>query len=243
MSSSIPLGAPNTSWQYKDQAKAIEFNMLLRDIIPAGIYSGGQLAVFNTTTVTIPIHSAIIHTNGILGAVKYTNTIDYNFPLWASTPLADGEYIIYAEFTWAESPNSYPGFYVRAIGSGAVTNELIFGTAIVVASIVTSVTPNRRMIGTFNNIQMVLDRLMITQGWTYSETVGAGTTDYPQYLVLSNGVNRIRLALTYTSTTAQTFNPLVIVYQYSWDSGTTYVTIATETNTYTTDRLTGTTWT
>jgi len=241
MSSVANLGAQDLTWIYKEQAKAIDFNMLFRDIIPAGIYSGGIVAQVNATTVQIPVWSGIINTNDTLGAVKCTTGLSYNFVTFSGS-LADGEYVIYGLLTWAETPNNFIGYYIRDILAASVTNELIFGTMTVVSNAITTVTPNRRMIGRFNDVQTKLDHLMSTQGWAYSESVGSGTSAYPQYIILSSGVHRIRQNITWASTSAQTKNPSVIVYQYSSDSGTIYVTIATKTYTYATDQLTAIAW-
>jgi len=243
MSSIIPLGDPDISWQYHENAKAVDFNMLFRDLIPAGIYSGGEVSVFSTSQVTIPTHTAIYHTNGVLGAIKVTTKLSYNFTVFSGTPPADGSYILYGLFTWAETENNYPGYYIRSTGAGPVTNELIFGTITISGGVVTAVSPANRHFGVLHDVQRVLDRLTESKGWTYSQTVGTGTTDYPQYITLANSNWRIRQEITWGAISGLTTKrPDSIVYQLSWDSGTTYVNYATKTYTYTSEILTGISW-
>ena len=242
MSSIINLGDQVISFRYKEPAKARDFNSLFRDIFPKGIYEGGVLSVKTTTTITIPTYSAIIQTDTTDGAAKVTTGLDYDFTIFTGAPPADGDYVIYGLLTWAETPNNYVGYYFRTVASGPVTNELKFGTITISGGNITSASSANRDIGLFSNVGHTLDNIISTQNWTYSETVGTGTTNYPQYILYTNGTDIIRLNCTWTSTTAQTYNPSVIVYELSQDSGTTYATITTKTYSYTSDRLTGISW-
>lgn len=67
-------------------------------------------------------------------------------------------------------------------------------------------------------------------GWALAIT--GGTADQPTTFTYSAGVERVKIALTWGTSGGEAGNVTQSVYSYSADSGSTYTTIATKTNTY-----------
>ena len=91
---------------------------------------------------------------------------------------------------------------------------------------------------TRNNLMAVRDGIVmgVMKGFNYTHS--GGTDEEPTEVIYKNGVEWLRLAITWASN-----NPTVIVYSYSGDSGTGYDAIGTITNTYNGNgTLTGSVW-
>ncbi|HEY0818127.1 MAG TPA: hypothetical protein VGD46_05065 [Rhizobacter sp.] len=81
----------------------------------------------------------------------------------------------------------------------------------------------------------------VMPNWTF--TTSGGTAEQPDVITYANGVERLRLTITWGSTGGTVGNPTVIAYAYSGNSGGAYDAIATATNTYDSNgNMTGTTW-
>lgn len=78
-------------------------------------------------------------------------------------------------------------------------------------------------------------------GWNMSAS--GDTTDQPDVLLFTKGVERIRATLTWGTVGGADGNVQVAVYAYSGNSGSSYDTIGTETITYDASaNVTATTW-
>ncbi len=78
-------------------------------------------------------------------------------------------------------------------------------------------------------------------GWGMAPS--GGTPEQPAQVLYSNGVERLRVALTWGATGGASGNVTQAAYAYSADSGTTYSTIGTRTLSYdTAGNCTGITW-
>lgn len=91
---------------------------------------------------------------------------------------------------------------------------------------------------TRNNLMALRDGVVagVMPGWNYTHS--GGTDEEPTEIIYKNGVEWVRLAITWSVN-----NPTVIVYSYSANSGTLYHPMGTITNTYNGNgTLTGSTW-
>lgn len=80
--------------------------------------------------------------------------------------------------------------------------------------------------------------------WDCTVTVGGGTAEEPDEIIYKNGVEWLRLDITWGTTGGEDGNPTVIVYAYSANSGGLYDTIGTLTHTYNANgTVTATAWT
>jgi hypothetical protein len=68
--------------------------------------------------------------------------------------------------------------------------------------------------------------------WDLTITVGGGSDEEPDEIIYKNGVEWLRLDVTWGTTGGEDGNPTVIVYAYSANSGGVYDTIGTLTHTY-----------
>lgn len=119
--SSVNLGTQKIIFSYKYPAKGSDFSKYLRNIIKAGIYSGGALSKVDNSTIQIATFYAFFNVDTDKACVIYTqNTI--NLTVSVATP------ILYMTFSWLDATNDYIDFAFRAIGSVPVTNEITLGT-------------------------------------------------------------------------------------------------------------------
>ena len=91
------------------------------------------------------------------------------------------------------------------------------------------------------NLNALMHAVVMGQfaSWNMTVTAGTGTADQPQFIVLSNGVYRLRKTLTW----AVNGNINVVLYEFSSNSGSSYDTIKTCTFAYDgSQNLTGWTW-
>lgn len=96
---------------------------------------------------------------------------------------------------------------------------------------------------TRQNLMALRDAVLmgIAQGWTLA--VSGGTAEQPGVITYSNGVERLRLTVTWGSSGGALGNPSTIVYAYSGNSGTLYENIGTATMTYdASGNMTGIAW-
>lgn len=68
--------------------------------------------------------------------------------------------------------------------------------------------------------------------WDLTVTVGGGSAEEPDEIIYKNGVEWLRLDITWGTTGGEDGQPTVIVYAYSANSGGLYDTIGTWTGTY-----------
>lgn len=59
------------------------------------------------------------------------------------------------------------------------------------------------------------------RSWAFSQVVGSGTAEQPQYMVWSSGTNRVRATITWGSAGGAAGNLSAITWEVSQDSGTT----------------------
>lgn len=69
-------------------------------------------------------------------------------------------------------------------------------------------------------------------GWVYSQTVGTGTTERPQYEFLKNGSRWLRRTNTWGSSGGNNGNLTGSVLEYSSDTGSTWAAVHTSARTY-----------
>lgn len=95
-----------------------------------------------------------------------------------------------------------------------------------------------------DNVQAIRDACVLGGGFPgWNCTPSGGTA--PEYAVLTyaNGVERVKVELTWGTTGGEDGNPTVAAYSYSADSGSTYSAIGTKTITYDADGyVTATNW-
>lgn len=72
----------------------------------------------------------------------------------------------------------------------------------------------------------------VMPGWDFTRIVGGGSDEEPDSITYKNGVEWIRLTITWGTTGGDDGNPTVIVYEYSANSGGLYHPMGTLTNTY-----------
>lgn len=69
-------------------------------------------------------------------------------------------------------------------------------------------------------------------GFAYSQTVGTGTAEMPQYMFWTNGATILRATLTWGSSGGSFDQVTQIIWDISYNTGSTYNNICTETRTY-----------
>lgn len=72
----------------------------------------------------------------------------------------------------------------------------------------------------------------VMPGWNFTRTVGGGSDEEPDEIIYKNGVEWIRLVITWGTSGGDVGNPTVVVYSYSANSGTLYHPMGTLTYTY-----------
>jgi len=87
---------------------------------------------------------------------------------------------------------------------------------------------------TRNNLMALRDAIVTgaLNNWDLATADITGPADEPTQLIYKNGVEWIRLAITWGTTGGDDGNPLVIVYSYSANSGVLYHPLGTLTMTY-----------
>lgn len=97
---------------------------------------------------------------------------------------------------------------------------------------------------TRDNLKAVRDAVIAGGGfYGWALTISGGTADQPTTFVWSLSTERVKAVLTWGTSGGEAGNPTQVVYSYSSDSGSTYATIKTKTNTYdSSGNLTATSW-
>jgi microcystin-dependent protein len=106
-------------FDYKYPLKGIDFNWLLRDILPAGIYKGGDLIVSGANQVTINPLVAVAYSDAYR-ATRIQTTAPVTLNIIESSPK------VYLTYTYIETEDNYADFGVEAVGA-TVTNEIVLG--------------------------------------------------------------------------------------------------------------------
>lgn len=129
-------GNANITFKYKHTAKAENFNWLLRNITPAGIYSGGAIS-FVGNNLTLAPFSAIVNS----GSDKATSIATVS-PIDLTTAIGSvasslTPYII-MRYTFSNVIANFPDYYQIAEGD-IQANDIIFGKAVFVGGVVNSI--------------------------------------------------------------------------------------------------------
>jgi len=122
--STVNNGTQTITFDYENLCTGDDFNKLLTGAIKPGLYGTyAGITISSGNIISIPtfnmfIQSGTGHLLHITTAVAFTKTI---------VTVSASDYL-YATFTYSETVENYLDFNVRAVGSTAVTNEIILGT-------------------------------------------------------------------------------------------------------------------
>lgn len=134
--STVNLGAQTITFDYKEPAKSVDFNELLRDLLRPGVYKGGNLSITKTFTVDGNNEISIDPFHLFLNTDYTEASILYNLAIHASTRsniLIDpgtqtgGERYIFVGYTHIKTIENWLDFRVDN-SITPLTNEIIIGT-------------------------------------------------------------------------------------------------------------------
>jgi hypothetical protein len=127
----INTGGQQLTFDFKHPLKGKNFNSLFRDVLPAGIYDGGEITNLGGNQISIAPFVAIFYSEDDV-AVKIQTTSAITLSIPAAAP------VIHAYFTWSDTIENWADITSRAVAT-VVTNEIIFGKALFTGSVLTSI--------------------------------------------------------------------------------------------------------
>ncbi len=116
MSTNINLGIQAQSFMYREEARAKYFNKLVNDLLPTGIYKGGNLLVSSDLEVIVPPLICLIKPgnigidNSLDVSVRVETTLNQNISLarWDNPSVLDTTrpYLV-LRYDWSDEENNY----------------------------------------------------------------------------------------------------------------------------------------
>lgn len=148
----VNVGNQKITYDFKQPAKAEEFNTVVRDLISPGVYFGADLTFTGTRIDVTPVTVAM-KVDGVTGSpfdklvrVQTRLTAQLNIGNEISS-LTNGEGYLYMQVTWQNYVINWAIFEVRPINSPPIENEVILGKVTFVNSVITQVTEEGRNFG------------------------------------------------------------------------------------------------
>lgn len=134
--SSINLGNQKITFDFKQPAKAEEFNTLLRDIIEPGVYKHPSVTIQNTPsskliiapfTIAVQVDSVVSSPFNKLIRIESLAQTTIEPPILILNP--NTTWYLYCVFSWVNANEVYLDFGVRPTSPNTpIQNEVVFGT-------------------------------------------------------------------------------------------------------------------
>jgi hypothetical protein len=182
--SAVNLGTQEISFQYKEEAKALSFNKLLRKICRPGFYDGFLFAKVDNSTVSISTGTAWFNCDSDK-SVSISTTTSVNQTVLAATP------VLCLSFTWVDSVSNFIDWTWRAVGAALGTNEIVVGQVNFTGGLVD---------GTFNYANRTVGlidttgNVYATQYLKFDTTNGASISSTSSGLIfVAGGTEKVRI--------------------------------------------------
>lgn len=124
---SVNTGNQTIAFDYKHELQGKKFNILFREVLPPGVYTGGDLSIVNASTARISPFTAVLYSSGVDGdtkAVRIKTISSIDITVSPSNP------IIYMNYIWDDVIENWADFDIRAEGDAPILNEVRFGKAL-----------------------------------------------------------------------------------------------------------------